>query len=1573
MNLAAGYPNLLMIRFLVRYVVNNYSIHFSPAWLKHQQKYLLHKSLHPLLAAASLVIFMTVLVPDTGFSNEPEQVTGIDCGCSETGDYAGFHRGTKPKVTLVTLDEGTSPKEKYRIVTSADNINIYVNEAGGDLVLTINGIPENSGWGFSPDDHRFVFHYIVQGMQTVELYDLRQRPGELVKSISRTHLAGETSRIRFSPKGIYLFYLSVTSSGENSVSVVDTTGVIAHETSFTHFQGTGLEDDKFQNSLWNFSRDDHDRTLVYGWTTGQNSVEIRAVNLETRQIISELSLPVVYSSFWRFSRCADVMGLYIQEAGIVSSSTPNPVRIKLISTLDGNVLSNQTYSSLDYTVFSCDASNHMVTIGTNTYSLAPNSAGTACGVPPPPLAELKSFSITPSPVIGGETAGGTVTITDEALEEGFPISLSSNSEIATVSSEFTIPAGDTIATFDIQTTPVSENTDIVITASTPEKEIQTGFTVRTPRLKQLTLASDSVYSGNGTRLTAEIDGRAPSSGVTVSMEHVDNEAVELPESLTIWGGGTTGSVWIETRGVSDPLELEISGTYIQTRSTTLFVLPAELRSITYDFSIHSACVLKWTDDQAIGGRPIGFRVELNGEAPPDGADIAITSSNSEIVTPPANVTIGNRERSASFPVLTEPVTTTASIPIQVTYRQKTLERSLTLIKPPVQYYAQVLNPPDANRKVEPVALNNVGQVLLRSDRYYLWENGTFTVPELPAPEGMYDRVVDFNDRGQYTGTTNNHGAAVWQDGHRQALRTPNDTDPSSLRIAAINNKGQVAGNYINDENTNYLEVVRWTNGQPEELTSESYNILRHYILQTRDINESGSVAASGFRRYGAPSYLSLYIAAVFSENNTWIPRAYGSYPKGAYINNHHTWTGGNTQIFRLEGEGFAEIYPPHQTFHQYPEAINDREEIAGYAEFHNEMEGSTIWQAVRVTEEGTWPLECMIADPDEDIALHYAKDINNAGQMLAHSRIENEDENLEYFTWLLTPTDALRANLLIEITNDAQTVVTGSEITYIVTISNQGPEEAEAVRLAGAIPSNQQLISAESIQGTCEILDGTLHCELGSVASGEETTITLVTKAMVSGESEFTTVATSNTLEMNPESNRSTSVVTVMGGEPMNNSVDVGAGETGEVALQDAGIMMNITEPGTTDGSINATLHHEEPDNSQDLPMVTIQAPGGSIEPDSVLIDRYWTIEASGLEDLTFDLCLNISGLSGIDPDYLVITKRSDANGPWTAYNSTLRSVGNALYLCTEGLTEFSQLGIATETGTFSQPPEQPVLLTPEHESQNVAVDTSLTWQSDSRATAYHLQLAADEFYSDLVLDTVLTETSFPLPFALNHDQNYFWRVKAEVETEWGSWSEAWNFTTILSTPHQVNLAAPADGETIEPDEVLFVWESSGPEIQNYGFELAIDEDFLGIVIDSVVTDTLIQLSNLTDHTTYWWRVRAENTAGRGPYSVERYLVLAVVGTDPLIDIPEQYELRQNYPNPFNPVTQIMFALPESSNVTLEIYNVIGQRIAVLVNGRMEAGRHEVAFDASELSSGIYLYRIQAGEFMETHKMMIMK
>lgn len=118
----------------------------------------------------------------------------------------------------------------------------------------------------------------------------------------------------------------------------------------------------------------------------------------------------------------------------------------------------------------------------------------------------------------------------------------------------------------------------------------------------------------------------------------------------------------------------------------------------------------------------------------------------------------------------------------------------------------------------------------------------------------------------------------------------------------------------------------------------------------------------------------------------------------------------------------------------------------------------------------------------------------------------------------------------------------------------------------------------------------------------------------------------------------------------------------------------------------------------------------------------------------------------------------------------------------------------------------------------------------------------------------------------------------------------------------------------------------------------------------------------------------------RGTISLDSYVQQTIKGsvTSPLgvenrNEAPVSYSLSQNYPNPFNPTTNITFSLPKDGNMSLKIYDVVGNEVAVYWDGFMKAGIYNAEFDGSKLSSGVYFYRLTAGNFIETKKMILSK
>ena len=137
---------------------------------------------------------------------------------------------------------------------------------------------------------------------------------------------------------------------------------------------------------------------------------------------------------------------------------------------------------------------------------------------------------------------------------------------------------------------------------------------------------------------------------------------------------------------------------------------------------------------------------------------------------------------------------------------------------------------------------------------------------------------------------------------------------------------------------------------------------------------------------------------------------------------------------------------------------------------------------------------------------------------------------------------------------------------------------------------------------------------------------------------------------------------------------------------------------------------------------------------------------------------------------------------------------------------------------------------------------------------------------------------------------------------------------------------------------------------------------------------TSIVVSSLTANTKYYYRVSASNSNGTSAYSNVITLTTAVTGIENNFSgLPNNFKLLPNYPNPFNPATSIRYEVSKDAFVTIKVFDVIGNEVRVLVNDERSPGRYEIKFSADALPSGIYICKMQAGDFLQTQKMILLK
>jgi hypothetical protein len=155
-------------------------------------------------------------------------------------------------------------------------------------------------------------------------------------------------------------------------------------------------------------------------------------------------------------------------------------------------------------------------------------------------------------------------------------------------------------------------------------------------------------------------------------------------------------------------------------------------------------------------------------------------------------------------------------------------------------------------------------------------------------------------------------------------------------------------------------------------------------------------------------------------------------------------------------------------------------------------------------------------------------------------------------------------------------------------------------------------------------------------------------------------------------------------------------------------------------------------------------------------------------------------------------------------------------------------------------------------------------------------------------------------------------------------------------------------------------------------FEIDTSDQFTTAFIDSTITDTSYIYSNIELDRNYWWRVKSGNSFGWSNYSETRMFTSLVTSIENEI-VPIEFSLNQNYPNPFNPLTKIKYTIIEKVKVNLSVYDIRGRETLQLVNKEQNAGKYEVQINASNLPSGLYFYKLSAGDFSAIKKMILIK
>ncbi len=326
----------------------------------------------------------------------------------------------------------------------------------------------------------------------------------------------------------------------------------------------------------------------------------------------------------------------------------------------------------------------------------------------------------------------------------------------------------------------------------------------------------------------------------------------------------------------------------------------------------------------------------------------------------------------------------------------------------------------------------------------------------------------------------------------------------------------------------------------------------------------------------------------------------------------------------------------------------------------------------------------------------------------------------------------------------------------------------------------------------------------------------------------------------------------------------ISAAQTGGFVLGTTGAIVNITANTGPAGGLSSSTGTN--------PTIVSSLPSGIVR---LSPDKFWTVAATSLTGVTYNLILDMRGISGITNfNTLKVLKRANSSSAWQDVSQPPISATVQYlepFILVSGLTSFSDFAI----GSIGDNP-LPVELT-EFGFRKADFGIELVWKTASEKN----------------------NAGFEVQRRSEKQANEEWQVLGFVRGA-GTTSDA----------------------------------------KNYSF------------VDRTATGKV------------QYRLKQVDFDGQFEYS-------------PVVEVeaglPRTFELGQNYPNPFNPTTLISYQLPVASEVSLKVYDVLGREVATLVNGRQEAGRYSVSFNAASFASGVYFYRLQAGQFVQTRKMMLVK
>ncbi len=599
--------------------------------------------------------------------------------------------------------------------------------------------------------------------------------------------------------------------------------------------------------------------------------------------------------------------------------------------------------------------------------------------------KIKSLQF-PDTVAGGSTVYGEITLNDNAPSAGIPVTFESDTpSVATAPVGLTIPSGTMFRNFSFKTNPVMDFTRATITARISSSEKSKAITIRPANLDSLSISSSTIKGGNPATLTIWLDGNAPSGGAHILISSTDPIIVSMVDTAIVPANDFKVSIPVTTKGVASTVSVTFTASYHgKVVMTTLDVQPPDISSV-----VNNPCAVCGMT----GGAATDITINLNGEAPPGGAVISLASNNEGLIKPPASVTVPAGLRSIIAPLTTSSVTANTTVRITAQYGSSIMAVDIVL-GAAGKYSVIDLGIPPGYTSTGGDAINDSNVVLFSAyggDPYsptspeklsFIWRNGQRTHLSPPPNYGSSHYVLgsDININSHVTGAFGtafwNEQAFLWIGGVTSILPLSaitsgggriNDSDwiigslddgqsrdfiyrdgnvisllesvpgATSISLADINNKGQVVGNWYN-ENDSIWGTFLWDNGTVSEVKS---SLSDYFISHINALNDSG------------------YVAGNISKSDP------GLVAVKAFI-----WRDDNMEI----------VPTPPGCRDTYAWGINNRRDVVGYFMKVNDGGGYTYYPML-YRNGVVYNLNDLITDPARCV-LSYAYKINNLGSIV---------------------------------------------------------------------------------------------------------------------------------------------------------------------------------------------------------------------------------------------------------------------------------------------------------------------------------------------------------------------------------------------------------------------------------------------------------------------------------------------------------------------------------------------------------------------------------------------------------------